>query len=265
MFATLFFIAISFGFFMLGNVYGGIFYSIASENTAYLVTLTCDIICTVVCVPLLFGYVALCIRLVRGEEVTLSEMFSPYSSLSKLAGVYAFFIKTIPALVLKLILPLLALTFLYSELDYFIEQYFSAELVIVADGIRILYFIPAILIIIACMLLFGKNIYSFLCFCSENTNQSKKISRSFAFLKLRLSLIPLYALSFLTFGILFIVYTIPITAIIYSLFFGFDDESMSEHRCEDTTQIFNLPFNEKLQSENNGITAVFDKLDSENN
>ncbi len=265
---------------MLGSVYGSLFYDLVSENTAFLVTLSCEILCTIVCVPLLFGYAGVCIRLIRGEDCPISELFAPYASLSNLLGVYAFLVKTIPALLFKIILPVLGLSYLYYELDYFTDKFAGTELEIHVAGIKSIYFIPAILFLLICMLWFGKNISDFLVFCNGNASFAGIKSRYFAFLRLRLSLIPLYALSFLTFGILFIAYTVPLTVIIYSLFLRLDEYAQDEPQVGDvsvnTSHSFevggiyadNAPkHNDDLSSktENIGDTAVFDINNFDNN
>lgn len=271
----MFTIGISFGFFMLGSVYGGLFYGLASEETAILVTLTSEIICFLLCVPLFFGYIAFCMKLTRGKDTELSELFEYYSSASLCASVYARFLQLFPALLLKLIIPLLAVYYAYGKLDM-VAPYFFSELLELSAATRLLqgmFFVPAIIITLLCFYLIGSDIVKLLCFCRGSDGIGIIYSKSEFFL-LRLSLLPLYALSALSFGVLFLAYTIPITVIVYSLFLGLCGESTEK------TSVFNAsskvaaaPCEEaeatadygNTENDNNGDTAVFDINDFKEN
>lgn len=245
---------------MLGGSYGSLFYDLVHEKTAFLVTLTSEMLCALLCAPLLFGYCSLCIRLVRGENCPLSEMFSPYSSLRNLKSVYGFLLKILPALLLKLVLPLAALTFVYSFLGRAAESYSSSEIGMLLLALSKIYFVPAAMVLFGCICLLGKNIRSLFVFCSGTDADAEISKRSFSFLRLRISLYPLHLLSFLTFGILFIVFTIPYTVISYSLYFGFDEYNQNEDEIteENSEEIVIPPEVSEQTYETNGDTAIFD-------
>ncbi len=278
LFATMFLIGLGFGFFMLGAVYGGLFYGLASEETAILVTLTSEIICFLLCVPLIFGYFSFCIKLIRGKDAQLSELFEYYSSVGLCMSAYSYFLRLLPALLFKYILPLVLIVSAFESLEM-VAPYFLPELLETSAATRILqglFFIPAITVVILCFYLSGNDIVRFLHFCSGHSNIGI-IYRKGKFFALRLSIFPLYALSILSFGVLFIAYSFPITVIIYSLFLGLDNEDTQK------TAVFtaasagsaamvgadsDISFSQRAyitEDDNNGDTAVFDINDFKEN
>ncbi len=263
---------------MLGSVYGGLFYSLASEETATLVLLTSELVCLLLCVPLFFGYASLCIKLVRGENAAISELFAYYTSARTLTAVYTHFLKLLPMLILKLVVPYLLITLIFNGLEsfapYFMPQHFDASTATkILQGV---FFIPAALIIVLCLYLFGSNIVKFLCFCAGESTVGI-IYRKGEFFALRLSMLPLYALSLLSFGVLFIAYTFPITMIVYTLGLGLDKKEFRSTKVHGAALHSSIspalsdikneiaPADTADITDNNGDTAVFDINDFKEN
>lgn len=273
----MFTIGISFGFFMLGSVYGGLFYGLASKETASLVTLTAEIICFLLCVPLFFGYVAFCIRLVSGKDANLTELFEYYCTARLCGMAYSYFLRLLPAFVLKVAIPIMLIGFAFEGVDM-IAPYFLPELLEVSAATRILqgvFFVPALIIAVLCFFLLGNDIIRLLCFCA-NKGDTRVLPGKTGFFTLRLSLIPLYALSVLSFGVLFLAYTFPVTLIVYSLFLGLDSED-TQKTAVFTAAPGNTPLqkasdkgafvteHQTYENGNNGDTAVFDINDFKEN
>ncbi len=251
-FATLLFVALSIGFTILGGVYGSIFTSIASEKTVLLVTLTFELIGIVFSFPLLFGYIFFCSNMAHKKDVKLSDIFEYYSGKEKLISASACFLKLLKAIIFKVILPPVFFVFLSSKLEsFFISSvgYFPDYILYSFTGLFIL---PFILLFALCYYSFGNDIARVLLLNYTGMNTISIVYEKKKFLALRLSLIPLYLISFLTFGMLFIVFTIPYTLILYSLFFKqyTSDKSLVTLGEFDKNTIENADINQK--------TIVFD-------
>ncbi len=230
LFATLFFIGIFIGFFSLGTVYGSLLIDIIPDESVILITLALDIVALLIILPVIFGYGRLCIKLSRGDGISLAALFDAYASRERLISVYSFFLRGIPSVFLRLILPII--------LASYIRQIFSllAEAVPLFSGIFSLSTIPCLIILFVAYFLFGRSISSFFIFCGNDFKrpEGKGTNRDGLF-RLRASFIPLMVISFFTFGILFVAYTIPVIFISYSLFFFEKEEEISfEDICTDT-------------------------------
>lgn len=218
-FVTLLFIALNIGFTILGGVYGSIILNITSEKTVSLATVTFEFIGIILSFPLLFGYIYFCSRTAHKEDARPSDVFEYYSDRKKFFCASACFLKLLRAVIFKILLPVISFVFLYSELDTFC----SSGIVYLPDyllySIKGLFLLPFLLLFALCYYSFGNDIARVMMLNSENDDTVGIIFDKKKFFTLRLSLIPLYLVSFLTFGIMFITFTIPYTVILYSLFF----------------------------------------------
>lgn len=219
-FATLLFIALSVGFTILGNVYGSIFLNIAAEQTAILVMLTFELVGIIISFPLLFGYVSFCANISRKENASLSDVFDYYSRKEKLLSAAVCFLKLLRAIIFKIILPTISFVFLSTKLETFLVGSVGYLPDYVLYSFKGLFILPFILLFILCYYSFGNDIAKILLLNFTEVNGICVIYDKKRFLALRLSMLPLYLISFLSFGILFIVFTIPYTVVLYSLFFN---------------------------------------------
>lgn len=244
LFATLFFIALSFGFKVLSENYCSLLTQGVSKSISDTVFLTLDIVSFLLYYPFVLGYTSLCVKLSGKKDTALSELFRFYSSPRELLSCFAFLLKNIPQIFLRLVLPFIALSAAYTFLPMLLELISDMGFVSAAYIISSSFFLFELAIIALVMLLSGSLILSVIRFC-DGTRYKYTLAEKRSFFVLRLSLIPIYLLSVLSFGILFIAYTIPYTFILYSLF-----------SVKDTVS------NDKLSSNTEydilGKTAIFD-------
>lgn len=243
MFGTLLFLSLCVGFVVLGEVYGSFFYEIAPESTASLVLVTASFLMLLFTSPLVFGYLAFCIRLLQGEDAKVAELFMPYGSFRSLCRAFGGGFHVFFAFLLKVALPCAALTYLWGQLPALSETLkLSASDAVL---LRALFFLPAAAIVLFGIFALGKNVCDLLCFCAcpdetlaacMKTAKERLRGRRGAFFALRLSFLPLIAVSLFTFGILFIAYTLPMLAIAYTLWLF--PERMERYGAPQPTAVF---------------------------
>lgn len=237
LFATLFFTAISFGFTMLSNTFCELLCIGASDDVYTMVGFTFDIAVFLIGFPFMMGYISLCGNITCGKKTELSHLLTFYSAAGRLRKCYAFLLVKIPEALVKLILPYVALYFLQGIVKAYI----------VTDGydtyIGAVFFLLYIAVTIGVFYLFGGFITSAISFCQGTKRKYTKSEKRF-FFTLRLSFIPLYILSILTFGVLFMAYTLPFTLVAYSL-------------CTVSKKDISLTEIPNIYNESFGDTAVF--------
>lgn len=215
LFSTMFFVAISFGFVLLFSTYTSFLTDGYPPNVITLAYLTTDLISIIVAFPFFIGYVRLCTNIAIGAKTELSEIFKYYSSKFQIMQAYKFLIKIIPQIVLKIILPLALIAFSDICIPKICNILAINGLYIFSTSLYYFLFPLEVALLFIAFRLSGGPIIKLLAFCANT--KSIKYSKT-SFFILRLSLIPLYFLSFLTFGSLFIAYTIPFTLVLYSVF-----------------------------------------------
>ena len=211
LFATLFFAAVSFGFTMLSKTFCELICLGISDEIYTMVSLTFDIIILAVTFPFMLGYISLCTDIAVGKQTELSQLFALYSGKETLLRCYSFLLVKIPEVLLKIALPFTAV--------FLVRGFFEAY--IVTDGydlyIDAMFFILLIVVAFAVFYMSGGILISVFDFCRGTKKKYSKKEKQ-AFFATRLSLIPLYVLSVLTFGVLFIAYTFPFTLTVYALY-----------------------------------------------
>ncbi len=211
----MFFVALTFGFVLLFSTYTSFLTDGYPQNVITLAFFTTDLISTIAAFPFFVGYVYLCSNVANGNKTELSEIFKYYSSKFEIMQAYKFLIKLIPQILLKIILPLALIAFSDTYIPQICNILAINGLYTFSTFIYYFSFPLNIALLILAFRLSGNIIVKLICFCSNT--QSIKYSKT-GFFILRLSLIPLYVFSFLTFGSLFIAYTIPFTVVLYSIF-----------------------------------------------
>lgn len=215
LFSTMFFVALSFGFILIFSTYTYFLTDGYPPNVTMLAYFTTDLISIIVAFPFFIGYVRLCSNIAKGTKTELSEIFKYYSSKIQIMQAYKFLIKIIPQIVLKIILPLALIAFSDTYIPKICNILAINGLYTFSTSLYYFLFPLEVAIIVLTFRLSGGPIIKLLCFCTNT--KSIKYSKT-SFFILRLSLIPLYVMSFLTFGSLFIAYTIPFTLVLYSVF-----------------------------------------------
>ena len=217
LFGTLFFIALLLGFSLLSKSYCGLLCEGLSARIQSTVFLTLDIVSFFVLYPFILGYISLCAKISDGASAPLSELFVYYSSAASLFSCFGFLLKKIPEIFLRTVLPFVLLFAAYDFCPMLFEYMDGMGYGLLADALYNCFFIFDIAFIAAAFILSGSLILSTVDFCAGRT-QKYTFAEKRSFLLLRLSLIPIYALSVLSFGILFAAYALPMTVILYSLF-----------------------------------------------
>lgn len=240
LFATLFFIAVSFGFSVLSSTYCGLLTEGMSADSARKISLTFDIVAFLLSFPFMLGYISLCIKLTRQEKVSFSELLRFYSKGHEIASCFTFLLKKIPEIFLKIILPFVLLFIAYEFLPGVLKILETYGFGLFADIISKTFFLWEIVALAIVMFLSGSILLSAISFCSGEKVKFS-ISEKWNFFTLRLSFVPLYILSVLTFGVLFTAYTLPYTLVTYSVFALKVSEnvpSIDEPKNYETTTIF---------------------------
>ncbi len=245
LFATLFFAAVSFGFTVLSKTFCELLCEETTDEIFTMVSLTFDIFGLLLCFPFALGYLSLCAKLSDGRKTELSEMFTFYSKGGKLTSCYAFLLLKIPEILLKLILPFIAL----STLQGVITAYFAQSITDYSLYISAMFFVLQVIVIFAVFYMEGGILLYVFDFC-RGTKHKHTFSEKRTFFIVRLSLIPLYILSVLTFGVLLLAYTLPYTLIIYALYASKSDELTNTLHSD----IYNESF---------GDTAIFKRVNAD--
>lgn len=240
LFATLFFIAVSFGFSVLSSTYCGILTEGMGTDSVKKITLTFDIVAFLISFPFMLGYISLCTKLTRQEKVAFPELLRFYSKGHETTSCFTFLLKKIPEMFLKIILPFILVATAYEFLPSILKKLSDSGAGLFADIISKTFFIFEIIVIVIVMFLSGSILLSAISFCSGE-KVIFSMSEKWKFFTLRLSFIPLYLLSVLTFGVLFPAYTLPYTLIAYSVFalkISEPDTSLSEIDTDSVTEVF---------------------------
>lgn len=223
LFATLFYIAMQVGFIYIGNCFGSLLYGISSDDTAALVSITFMIIAIIVTVPLNYGYVSVIIKVCAGDEVSVSELFAFYSDRASVLSAYASFLRLIPGILAFGIAPAILLPSGFILIDKFMDYAYPLYGgFLIEAATKLSHTVLTALVLLLCFYFSGKVLASFLVDCIPDSNLRVIRIDKWGFMKLRLTMLPLIALSVLSFGILFIVYTIPFILICYVLFLDVD-------------------------------------------
>lgn len=223
LFATLFHIALLIGFVYIGNCFGALLYGISSDATATLVSITFMIIAAIITVPLNYGYASIIIKICAGDKASLSELFSFYSNKASIISAYASFLRLIPGLVLWIGIPTLLLPSGFMLIDKFIDYAYPLYGGFLIEAVtKLSHMVLTAFVIILCFYFSGKTIASFLVDCIPNSDLRVARIDKWGLMKLRFTMLPLIVLSVLSFGILFVVYTIPFILICYVLFLDID-------------------------------------------
>ncbi len=237
LFATLFFTAVSFGFTMLSKTFCELLCTGVSDDIYATLSLTVDIAAFIVSFPFMLGFVSLCTNITYGKKTELSHLFSFYSVAGRLRNCYAFLLMKIPEALLKLVFPYIALFFARG----IVENYIVSDEYDIYIGA--LFFLLLIAVTIGVFYLSCGLLIAVIDFCLGTKRKYKKSEKRSLFTA-RLSLIPLYILSVLTFGVLFTAYTLPFTLIVYTLCIA----ERKEYTHTEIPDIYN---------DNFGDTAIF--------
>ncbi len=267
LFATIFYIALLVGFIYIGNSFGSLLYGISSDDTVTLVSITFMIIAVIVTVPLNYGYVSIIIKVCAGDKASVSELFTFYSDRASVISAYASFLRLIPGILVFGIAPAVLLPSGFVLIDLFMDYAYPLYGGVLIEAVtKLSHMLLTAFIIFICLYFSGKVIASFLVDCIPGSSLRVARIDKWGFMKLRLTMLPLIALSVLSFGILFVVYTIPFMLICYVLFLNVDalykmrdyndekesDASIHEAECEGTGTV-------------NTDTMVFDTQENADN
>lgn len=205
-----------------------------------MVSLTCDIIGLVITFPVMIGYISLCTKVSVGMKCELSHLFEFFSSGERLSECYTFLLKKIPEVFLKLCVPFIIAYAITGYGTALIREKLPDAAKIISPYIPLLHFSVMIIAAFLAVYLAGGIILSVLGFCTE-ANYKYTAAEKRYFLALRLSFLPLFVLSVLTFGVLILAYTLPFTLVVYSLFVSEKNgmENASENMYD--TRIFDIP------------------------
>lgn len=241
LFATLFFTAVFFGFVFLSTSFCEILCAGSSDEVLLMVSLTMDILNLIICFPLICGYVSICTGICDGRGCELSELFRYYSRGRSITDCYAFLLRKIPEAVLEIIIPFVLL---YCITEYGVK-YTAGEFpdiyIALSAYIPAIVFILQVITVITVFYLSGGLLLSLIDFC-YGIKQKHKASDIRRFFIMRLSFLPLCVFSVLSFGVLFIAYTLPYTIVTYSLF-AIPGGIASSAQLADNgrTKIFDIP------------------------
>ena len=222
--ATLFFIALSFGFVLLSNTYLELLTVSASDDVFFTALLTLDIATFLLIYPFFMGYISLFAKAASGMNAELSDMLCFFRA-RRLFKCYGFLLSKIPGIILGVALPMLLLQFA--------EIYTAAGTVY---GYLNPYLAIAYLLMCLWFVYLGVKFMLSAMDFSVGERHKYRIREKAAMLKAQLGLIPAYILAVLSFGILFFTYALPITVMLYAVYAKSrkeDDEETPDTRVFD--------------------------------
>jgi len=250
LFATLFLLAFSIGFVVLSKTYCDVITSGIDSTIYNTISITLDIFSILILYPLFLGYISLCAKIAFGKAAELSELLRFYSSKKELLSCLTFLFRMVPHFILRVLLPLTASFSLSYIIPYISKLFADAGISIAGELLYNFVFIFELAFIALAYYLAGGLILRTVDFCTGTHHKYTSYEKS-SFTVLRIAVLPMYLLSVITFGILFVMYTIPYTFIGYSLF--------SKDRANEAAM-----FSRTKEFDNIGDTAVFDSTKPKN-
>lgn len=250
MLSTLFFITLNVGFTYLSSCFASLLYGHTTNSAVSLVGLTFMLISFIFCIPLYFGYISVIVSACRGKSILLSDLFEYYSSRAKAGEAYGCALRAFPLYFAGILLPILSGT---AAMDFFAGS--SANAASVFKLIKLSFGTTALVVLTVALVFLGLlmtsvAIQKIINTVSECENQ--KMTVIWKLLLLRLSFIPLLVISVLSFGLLFIAYTIPQIVTAYCLCLGVVSASDNDEACANTTAFAAPAFSESSAASDSG-------------
>ena len=254
LFATLFFAAISFGTVLISKSFCELLCLAvsASDNVYYMVNTTADLLCIIIFFPFFCGYLSVFSDICCGRHCELPVLFRFYSSRKNFAKCFEFMLKLTPQVLIRIILPAVLLFAISMYVPQITQDILKADSAAAQNLIAALMFVLQVILIICIFYLSGSPLLSIIGFCLGISKRYSTADRH-RFFTLRMSLLPLYIFSVLTFGLLFLCYTFPMTAVLYSRFVCTvtlkDEEKAADSRHD--TRVFDIPPKHGNTNQNN--------------